>query len=285
MKRLLSLSIFALLSSSIAWSQTDREIVRVNGTPIRQSEVLTRLWKQHGPQILEEMVDELLLRQAAQAKKIKAQATEIEKRLSQLRQQFGDSKILEKQLEQSASSVDQLKEEFAEQILREQLVIQEKHLSVTEEEIKRTFENRREELATPPAVHLRHILVQTEAGAKELLGKINGGADFAQIARENSMATAGRLNGGDYGFVSKGMLPAEVEVIVFAMKPKELRLLSTAKGFHILEVLEIRGSRLAEYPKVKDDLKNILLQEKIRQALPEVIKDLRLRANIQPQGV
>ena len=47
----------ALAPAARAAVPGDFDVVRVNGTPIRQSEVLERLWKRHGSQTLEEMVD------------------------------------------------------------------------------------------------------------------------------------------------------------------------------------------------------------------------------------
>ena len=284
LSRFLGFAFLGTLMSPQAWAQPDREIVLVNGTPIRQSEVLTRLWRRYGPDMLDEMIDELLLRQAAGAQKIKADPAEVDKRLSRLRAQFGDPKIFESQLQQSGTSVQKLREDIADQLAREQLIIKERHLSVKDAEIKKAFEAHRAELGTAPSIHLRHILVKTEAEAKELMDKIKAGSDFTQMAREKSLAPTGKLNGGDYGFVSKGMLPADIEAIAFTMKPKEMRVVPSPKGFHILQALETKGPVPAEFNKVKDNLREMLLEEKLKTSLPDYLKELRQKAEIKPQG-
>lgn len=271
-----------LAAARPAAAQADREVVRVDGVPIRQSEVLDRLWKRYGPETLEEMVDELLLRQAAARKKVKAAPAEIERRLSNLKSQFADPRIFENQLKQYGSSLDKLKDEIADQLVREKLVISELGLSVKDEEVKKSFAEHKDELGTPEGVRLRHILVKTEAEAKELAVKVSAGADFAALAREKSLAPTGKLSGGDYGFVSKGMLPPDIEKIAFSLKPNELKIFPSDKGVHLLQALERRKAVAAEYGKVKEDLREMLLQEKLKQALPEFLKGLRQKADIKP---
>lgn len=280
------IAIFAVLPflPAAATAQADRTVVLVNGTPIRQSEVLERLWKRYGPDTLEEMVDEILLRQAAQAQKLQASPAEVDKRLSRLRSQFSDQKVFESQLEQYGSSIDRLGEELREQLVREKLVIAERRLSIKEEELKRAFETHRSELGSREGLHLRHILLKTEAEAKEIVQKVRAGGDFKDLAKEKSLAPTGKLSGGDYGFVTKGMLPPDIEELAFAMKKDDLRILPTPKGFHVLQALERRPAVPAEFAKVKEDLREMLLQEKIKAALPDFLRDLRAKAEIKPQG-
>lgn len=261
----------------------DREVVKVNGTPIRQSEVLERLWKRYGNSILEEMVDEMLLRQAVQKAKIAVPPAEVDKRFSKVRAQFSDPKIFETELANAGSSAEKLKIDLKEQISREKLVIAERKLSTSEEEIKKTFDDHRDELGQREAVHLRHILVATKSQADELVAKVKAGGDFAALARQASLAPTGKVSGGDYGFVSKGMLPAEIEEIAFALKDDELKVIPSPKGFHILQSLGRRKAVPAEYAKVKDDLREVILQEKVKSNLPDYMRLLREKADIKPQ--
>src|SRR5689334_330410 len=97
----LAAALAVLAPSASAAVPGDFDVVRVNGTAIRQSEVLERLWKRYGSQTLEEMVDELLLRQAAAAKKITASEAEVDKRFARLQSQFGSRELLVSQLEQA----------------------------------------------------------------------------------------------------------------------------------------------------------------------------------------
>jgi foldase protein PrsA len=278
------LSLIAALVFAATPARADRDIVKVNGTTIRQSEVMEKLWQRYGAETLEELVDDLLLRQEIQKRKIKADAAEVERRLGRLREQLPDPKALEAQLQSSGSSIDKLKQELGAQIERERLIIADKKLAVAEDDIKKAFDEHKNELGRAEGLHLRHIMVATEAEAKETLRQLQNGADFQKLAKEKSLAPTGKINGGDYGFVSKGMLPPDIETVAFSMKSGEMKTLPSGKGWHILQALERRPPQPAVYAQVKDDLRELLLQQKIKQVLPDFMRSLREKADIKPQG-
>jgi len=267
-----------------ARAEGDRDIVSVNGTIIRQSEVMERLWKRYGPDTLDEMVKELLLRQAARAQGLKVEAAEVDKQVDRVKKQVGDPAIFEEQLKKSGGSMEKLRAELSDQLLIRKLLMTNLHISVKDSELQKAFEERREKLATPPSVHLRLIAVKTRAEADEVLGRIKGGAEFEALARERSLAATGKLTGGDYGFVTRGMLPEKTEKIAFAMKPGELQVIPMPNSFNIIQVLEKRPARPAKFEAIKEDLRDFLIDSKMQSVLPGYIEELRQKAEIKPLG-
>ena len=259
----------------------DFDVVRVNGVAIRQSEVLDRLWKRYGSPTLEEMVDELLMRQAAAAKKITASNADIDRRFARLQAQFGTRELLVSQLEQAGTTVAKVKEDLADEIVRERLVTAEKGIKVGDDELKKAFEANKDKLGKPEAVHLRHILAKTEAEANELAAKVKAGADFQALAREKSLAASGKAAGGDYGFVSRGMLPAEIDEVAFSLKAGEIKIVPSPRGWHILQVVEQRAAQTAVFDEIKDDLREMLLAEKLKEASAPYLLELRRKADIK----
>ncbi|MDE2510612.1 MAG: peptidyl-prolyl cis-trans isomerase [Elusimicrobia bacterium] len=259
----------------------DGVLVRVNGVPIRQSEVVERLLKRYGAQAVDEMIDETLLRQAAKKAGVSADDAEVERRLTKLQDQFGSRALFISQLEQAGSSLAKVKEDLSDEIVRERLVVKAKGLSVSDAELKKAFAANKDKLGVPEAVHLRHILVAAESDANEIVAKVKAGADFKALAREKSLAASGKAAGGDYGFVARGMLPAEIEEIAFSMKPGEIRVVPGPRGSHVLQVLETRPAKPAVYAEVKDDLRDMLLSEKIKAAAPQYLQELRSKADIK----
>ncbi len=262
----------------------DFDVVRVNGTAIRQSEVLERLWKRYGSQTLEEMVDELLLRQAAASKKITASSAEVDRRFARLQAQFGSRELLVSQLEQAGTTLSKVREDLADEIVRERLIVDAKGLKVGDEELKKAYDANKDKLGKPEAVHLRHILAKTEADANELVAKVKGGADFQTLAREKSLAASGKAAGGDYGFVSRGMLPPEIDEVAFALKAGEVKVIAGPRGWHILQVVEKRAAQGAAFEEVKDDLREMLLAEKLKDASAPFLLELRRKADIKTPG-
>ncbi len=270
-----------LAAAAAAPVGSDQVLVRVNNVPIRQSEVVERLLKRYGTQAVDEMIDETLLRQAAKKDNIQADDAEVSRRLTKLQEQFGSRELFISQLEQAGSSITKVKEDLADEIVRERLVVKAKGLAVTDDELKKAFDENKDKLGSPEAVHLRHILVGTDAEAQDIVAKIKAGADFKALAREKSLAASGKAAGGDYGFVARGMLPAEIDDIAFSMKTGEIRIVPGPRGRHILQVLERRPAKTASFAEVKDDLRDMLLAEKIKKAAPEYLAELRRKADIK----
>ncbi|MDE2236970.1 MAG: peptidyl-prolyl cis-trans isomerase, partial [Elusimicrobia bacterium] len=184
----------------------------------------------------------------------------------------------------AGTTVEALKAELRAQLVREKLIASAEGLSIGDQEIRQAFARDKDELGRPEAVHLRHILVDTKAQAQAVVSAVKGGADFRALARERSKAPTGKLNGGDYGFVARGMLPPDIEAIAFSMKPGELRVVPTEKGYHVLQVLARRAAAPAVYAKVKDELGEMLLQRKIKAVLPAYLRELRAKAEIKTPG-
>ena len=272
----------ALAPAARAAVPGDFDVVRVNGTPIRQSEVLERLWKRHGSQTLEEMVDELLMRQAAASQKITASNAEGDRRFARLQSEFGSPALFISQLEQAGTTVSKVKEDLAEEIVRERLVTEAKGLKIGDDEMKKAFDANKDKLGKPEAVHLRHLLAKTEAEANEIVAKVKAGADFQTLAREKSMAASGKAAGGDYGFVSRGMLPAEIDEVAFALKAGGSS--HPRPGARTSSRSSKTPAQSASFDEVKDTLREILLAEKIKVVSTSYLLELRRKADIKTLG-
>ena len=84
----------------------------------------------------------------------------------------------------------------------------------------------------------RHILVDSEADCEKLKTEIEGGADFAALAREHSSCPSGR-QGGDLGQFGPGMMVPEFDKVVFSAEVGTVQgPVQTQFGFHLLEVTE-----------------------------------------------
>ncbi len=124
----------------------------------------------------------------------------------------------------------------------------------------------------------RHILVETEDKAKELIGELTGGADFAALAKEHSTGPSGS-KGGDLGwFGPKQMVPAfsaavqQIEKGQFSKEPVE-----TQFGWHVILVEDSRDAPVPAFEKLKPRL----MQAKQQEIAAEYIKSLRESADIE----
>jgi len=82
----------------------------------------------------------------------------------------------------------------------------------------------------------RHILVETEEECTKLKGEIEGGKDFAEVAKEHSKCPS-RASGGDLGEFGPGQMVPEFDAVVFNEEAGKIHgPVKTQFGFHLLEV-------------------------------------------------
>jgi peptidyl-prolyl cis-trans isomerase C len=132
--------------------------------------------------------------------------------------------------------------------------------------------------ATLPAneFHVAHILVSTEALADALIVKLRGGADFAQLARDQS-ADDSAARGGDLGWIEPGNLPLEFTDAVKVLKPGQIsQPLHTKYGWHVIKLLEIRPAAIPPFDEVKAQLAANIQQVRYEQFLKLTVANTKI---------
>lgn len=148
-------------------------------------------------------------------------------------------------------------------------------VKVTDEEAKKYYDANKDKLKEPEKINVSHILVDSEAEAKDILAKLKGGADFAALAKEKSK-DASKEKGGEIGFIAKGQTAPEFEQAAFALQPGQLsNVVKTQFGYHIIKVTEKQPEKLMAYDDIKDQLKQMMLSGKQKESFDALLKDLR----------
>ena len=128
--------------------------------------------------------------------------------------------------------------------------------------------------ANAESINLRQIVVATQAEADDIRAQIEGGADFATIAKEKSLDTQSAPNGGEIGWVPKGILNGSIEDTLFGLEANEITTYPTSSQVVVYQVTEKQPDRVLE-----DDDKEALAQA----ALTEWITDKRTALEIEEQ--
>jgi len=83
-----------------------------------------------------------------------------------------------------------------------------------------------------------HILVKTEAEAKDVLAQLNSGKDFSELAKEKSIDPNAK-RGGDLGKIHRGDLLPELDDAIRKLKPGQISdVIKSELGYHIFKRLE-----------------------------------------------
>jgi len=127
-------------------------------------------------------------------------------------------------------------------------------------------------------ISARHILLTTEADAKDVTAELTEGADFAELAKQRSTGPSGP-DGGYLGYFSKGQMVPEFEAAAFALKAGEFSTepVQTQFGFHVILVEDRRIAPVPAFEDVAEEMRNELSAE-IEGAYIESLRD---RATIQ----
>ena len=135
----------------------------------------------------------------------------------------------------------------------------------TDEELQAAYEEAVAGAEPKPEYNASHILVETEDEAKELVTTLEGGADFAELAREKSTGPSGP-NGGSLGWFGPGAMVPPFDQAVQAMDVGSVSApVQTQFGWHVIKLNDFRDKPGID--DMREDLSNQILRGKIDAAL------------------
>jgi peptidyl-prolyl cis-trans isomerase D len=147
----------------------------------------------------------------------------------------------------------------------------------SQQEIQQYFNMHQSEYTVPEQARSRHILIKvapgadakTDAAAKAkaegLLKQIQGGANFADLARKNSEDSSKDL-GGELGFFKRGATVPEFEKALFSQKIGDTQIVKSQFGYHILQVEERQTAHSQSIDEVQPVIKATLIRQKAAAA-------------------
>ncbi len=153
--------------------------------------------------------------------------------------------------------------------------------AVTEEALRAAYDAKYTDIGPAKEYNAAHILVADEAKAIELKAELDGGADFATLAKANSVDTGSGANGGDLGWFGLGMMVAPFEeAVVGAEVGKLVGPIKSDFGYHLILVKEVR----AVAAPTLDEVRDALAADIERIAVEAHIKALTDKATITRPG-
>ncbi|MFN7166935.1 MAG: peptidylprolyl isomerase [Pannonibacter sp.] len=186
-----------------------------------------------------------------------------------------DMTLLAKEAEKEGLQKD---EDFQRQVkflttqaLRNAYVSQKLEASITEAELKAAYDAELANFKGEEEVRARHILVKTKEEAEKLIKDLDGGADFAELAKANS-SDGSAAAGGDLGFFGKGRMVPEFETAAFALEPGKYTKepVQSQFGWHVLKLDEKRIQPAPAFEDVQDGLRNKLMRDRYTKLMTDL---------------
>ncbi|HEY1659865.1 MAG TPA: peptidylprolyl isomerase [Candidatus Sulfotelmatobacter sp.] len=336
-KLLLTLTVLACAPVLLSAQVVEEIVARVNNQIITLSEFqrskneLADEVKQQSPSsadnvfadkekdVLRDLIDKQLLIEKGNDLGITGD-TDLVKRLDQMRKdmKLDTMEDLEKAATAQGISYEDFKQNMRDQIITQKVIGEEvgSHLSITNEEQQKFYDEHKSEMEQPETVRLSEIVIapekpaenpkpadngaatgQTpddtarqaaaaaalsaaEARANDLLKQIRAGANFEDLAKKYS-AGPSAAQGGDLGVFKRGTLAKELEEKAFAMKSGEVTDVTRVKqGYLILKVTDHQMAGIPPMKDVTNKIQDAIYYQKLQPALRSYLTKLRENAYI-----
>jgi peptidyl-prolyl cis-trans isomerase C len=236
-------------------SADDPVVAKVDGKTVLRSDVLDFIKtlppqmqqvdpKQIFPMALEQVISGKIVDEKAMAEGL-ANDAEVQKRLAEAKVQIIRATYAEKAVEKEFSA----------------------------DKVKKAYDDMVAQMPKVDEVKASHILVDDEAKAKEIIGKLKGGAKFEDLAKEFSKDQSNSASGGDLGFFGQSDMVKEFSDAAFKLNPNEFSQepVKTQFGFHVIKVTD---KRVRPAPNL-DDIKTQLEGQVRRDILNGLVETWR----------
>ena len=248
-------------------------------------------------QVLDEMVSEELIVQAAEGAKIEVETSEVQAALDEIKQQNNlDEAGLQQALAAQGYTLQNYKADLRRQLLRLRAVNQlvAPKIQVTDEDVRARYDQMQRRSEAVSAVRLSHILIKIPEHATEqqisdaktratkALERVKGGEAFAKVAADMSEDDSTKGSGGELGWFERGSLSnPEWEQTVFSMEKGDVRgPVPGPQGVHVFEVTDIKKSELKSFADMKEQLQRELKRRELDKQTQTWVEELRKKAYI-----
>ncbi|MFQ5780147.1 MAG: peptidyl-prolyl cis-trans isomerase [Nitrospiria bacterium] len=288
---------FFLLTSG-CWQNEHATVARVNDEAITVQELLTAIPQgaeetatdgmERTPQdeirlrrnLLGQLIERKMLLQEARRLQMSLSENEIQERFKEIRDGKDEETFLQSLTEQNLTR-EKWEKSTLENLLIEKLLdrINPDQGAVTEEEMRRYYENHEEKWRVGERVKLRQIVVEAEAEAEALRLSITEGSDFSEAAKQHSqLSQIGER--GDLGYLGRSEIPIEFDPLFQSRIGTVSQVIKTPFGYHLVKVEDRKPAETLPFEAVKGEIQQVLMEKKRERFFVEWIDKIRRRTEV-----
>jgi parvulin-like peptidyl-prolyl isomerase len=245
---------------------------------------------------LDAMIDDRLVMQQGTDLKLSVSAEEVERAIEEVKRQnkLDDATFVEA-LRQQGFTMEAYRKNLRRQILNLKVVntAVRSRISVGDDEVRTYYQQNARQLGGEKQAHLRQILIAVPADAnpdeverkKRVATKVvelaRGGTKFEELAKKYSDDDSTKGEGGDLGWIGKGVLVDALEEALSGMDAGDVRgPIRVGPGWMVLQVVERKAGDLRPFDEVKDQLRKTLYDQQVEKATQSWLRELRKRAHV-----
>lgn len=294
-------------------SATPKVVASVNGVKIsgaefdrevgRYEQQMAMMGQSPNPEQLKEikekvlngLIDRELLYQQAEKQGIKVDKKEVDERMSALQKRFPKEEDFKKTLERLGLTEAGLRSQFEKELAIKEMLDKKfaGKLTVTEQEMKKFYDENPDYFKTPERVRASHILIKVDPNASEadkakahqkiedIQKKVNKGEDFAALAKQYSECPSS-AKGGDLDYFQHGQMVKPFEDAAFALKVGQVSdIVETQFGYHLIKVTDKKDAGQISFDEAKEKIKPFLEQQKMAEQVNQYVAQLKQTAKIE----
>ena len=288
-------------------------LAKVNGTDIKKSAVwpsLTQTVKQYKDRgipltqaqekvatkkLLQDQINRHLLLKKADSMGIQVSSGKVDEEVNVVKKQFSSEKEFFKQLELRKLTLKQYQQELKEDILIDAVFRRElgNGIKITDKQVEDYFKKNPMQFSSEEQRRASVILIKVnpKAGSagdrkarqklQKILGKLNKGGDFAELARLHSQDSLAK-RGGDLGFFTKDRMFGPFSELAFKLKVgKVSEIFRTQHGYQILKVTGKKAGKKGSLESERGNIRKLLRDREIKTKSHPYLEALRKKANIK----
>jgi len=245
--------------------------------------------------VLDVLIGQELLWQAAKKDKTIADDEEISRALKQYQAQFDDEISFEIKLQEGGYNKSRFQEYLKQQLSAQKWleIFVSKDVTVSDSEVHEFYLKNKHQFKEPEKIRARHILIQVKPQADKLeresamkviadiKQQIDSGADFEALAKEKSQDSSA-TDGGDLGYFERGQMVKPFEQAAFELTVGEVSgIVETPFGFHLIQLVERKSPVQYKEKDQAEKIRSYLWRQKYQRAVEEAVTRLKKGALIE----
>jgi len=231
--------------------------------------------------VLDQMIEQRLILQEARRRNAPAGEQQVDAAIEDIKKNFPSEGEFQLALDQRGLTLNDLRDRLRTNLTVQNLQAQVSKATVSEDEIRKFYQDNRKEYDRPEQVRVRHILVESDAEARFVLARLARGEKFEDLAKQLSRDPGSKEQGGDLGFVARGQLVPEFEQAAFALQPGQVsKIVKTQYGYHVIRGIARQAAQPSTLAEVREQIRRQLLGKKQEADFTAWLKQVKQGAKI-----